>query len=92
MVMVLRSGGLPGDKLPPVCHHWPGPLRALHQTLQMGAPLYHSPVGDITSSRRTELMMKANISILTHIYQINFFLQTLCGLIGILTVCRREEG
>lgn len=72
MVMVLRSGGLPGDKLPPVCHHWPGPLRALHQTLQMGAPLYHSPVGDITSLRRTELMMKANISILTHIYQINF--------------------
>ena len=30
------------------------------------------PVGDITSLRRTELMMKANISILTHIYQINF--------------------
>lgn len=43
MVMVLRSGGLPSDKLPPVCHHWPGPLRALHQMLQMGAPLYRSP-------------------------------------------------
>lgn len=72
MVMVLRSGGLPGDKLPPVCHHWPGPLRAFHQTLQMGALLYRSPAGDITSPRREELMMKANISILTHIYQINF--------------------
>ena len=72
MVMAPRSGGLPGDKLPPVCHHWPEPLRALHQMLQMDAPLYRSPVGDITLLRHTELMMKANISILTHIYQINF--------------------
>lgn len=71
MVMAQRSGGLPGDKLPPVCHHWPQPLWALHQTLQMGAPLYRSSVGDITSLRRTKLMMKANISVLSHIYQIN---------------------
>lgn len=72
MVMVPRSCGLPGDKLPPVCHDQPEPLGALHQTLQMGAPLYRSPVGDITEPRCTELMMKANISILAHICQINF--------------------
>lgn len=52
MVMAPRSGGLPGDKLPWVCHHWPELLGALHQTLQMGAPLYRSPVGDITSPCR----------------------------------------
>lgn len=72
MVMALRSRGLPGDKLPPVCHYRPMPLRAFHQTLQMGAPLYRSPAGDITSLWCTELMMKANISFLTQIYQINF--------------------
>lgn len=47
-------------------------FRALDQKLQMGAPLYRSPVGDITLLRCAGLMMKANISILAHIYQINF--------------------
>lgn len=55
-----------------VCQHGLGPLRVLHQRRQMGAPLYRSPWGDITPPRCTELMMKANISVLTCIYQINF--------------------
>lgn len=36
-------------------------------------PLYRSLVGDITPGCSAELMMKANRSILTHIYQINYF-------------------
>jgi len=93
MVMALRSCGLPGDKLPPVCHNWLGPLWTLHQTLQMGAPLYRSPAGDITLPRHTELMMKANISVLTHIYQINFiFYRPSTGLLAYWRFADRRRG
>lgn len=62
IVVPLRGG----DKLTPVCHHWPAlPHRALHHTFQMEVLFYHSLVGDITSSCWSELMIRANISVLT---------------------------
>lgn len=62
IVVPLRGG----DKLTPVCHYWPElPHRAFHHTFQMEVLFYHSLVGDITSSCWSELMIRANISVLT---------------------------
>lgn len=93
MVIALWSSGLPGDKLPQSvtmgrCRSW-----AFHHTLQMGAPLYRSPPGDITSLGRTELMMKANISFPTRIYQINFiFTDPSAGLLAYWRFADGREG